>query len=158
MSSVAQFSPNLLKCWLLKKSVRTCSRSDDSGQASGLKVIRSVFTKGFECILLECLHAARELSIGTAIKSSIIEFLERDPIESTMNMLITSNAIHARRRAGEMEGVVELLNEIGIDNVMTVATMKKLMWSADLGLRDLFNGEMPEHMEEVIKHMPKGTT
>jgi hypothetical protein len=98
------------------------------------------------------------LSIGTAIKSSIIEFLERDPIESTMNMLITSNAIHARRRAGEMEGVVELLNEIGVDNVMTVATMKKLMWSADLGLRDLFNGEMPEHMEEVIKHMPKGTT
>lgn len=75
----------------------------------------------------------------------------RQPPEQLFNMLLTTHAIHARRRAGEMEGVLALLAEAGIDGRMTEATMQKLAWSADLGLVDEFDGEIPIRMEAVLQ-------
>ena len=121
------------------------------GQASALKVIRSIFTKGVESVLLECLVAAHAFNIREPVFTSVIAFLESHPVAPLLNMLMTTHAVHAQRRAGEMAGVLELLTEAGIDSIMTDATRRKLQWSADLHVRGAFPGEAPSHLSEVIE-------
>lgn len=120
------------------------------GQASAFKVIRSIYTKGAEAVLLECLVAAERFGLREPMLESLYAFL-REPTERLFNMVLTTHAIHARRRSGEMEGVLALLAESGLDARMTEATVRKLAWSADLGLVDHFDGEIPARMEEVLE-------
>ncbi len=119
------------------------------GQASALKVIRSVFTKGFEAVLLECLVASETFGIREAIMRSLVEFLAAQPPEQLFELLITSHAVHAHRRAGEMEGVFRLLRAEGIDAVMTEATWRKLQWSAALRVVERAT-EKPRQLRDVI--------
>jgi len=120
------------------------------GQASAYKVIRSIYTKGVEAVLLECLVAAEQFDLRPQVLETLYAFLRQKP-EEMFNMVLTTHAIHARRRSGEMEGVLALLQESGIDSRMTEATMKKLAWSADLKLVDVFDGEVPARMEMVLQ-------
>ena len=123
----------------------------EPGQASALKVIRSIFTKGLESVLLECLVAAQAFGIRKPILTSVIAFLESHPAAPLLNMLMTTHAVHAHRRAGEMAGVLDLLTEAGIDSIMTDATRRKLQWSADLGVREFFHDEVPSRLGDVIE-------
>jgi 3-hydroxyisobutyrate dehydrogenase-like beta-hydroxyacid dehydrogenase len=120
------------------------------GQASAFKAIRSIFTKGLESVLLECLITAELFNLHTPLLNSLTDLLSQPP-ETLFNILITTHAIHARRRAEEMEGVIALLVEKNVNYLMTQATMKKLIWSADLGLKDAFDGKVPPKMEDVLK-------
>jgi len=127
----------------------------EPGQASALKVIRSIFTKGLESVLLECLVAAQAFGIREPILTSVIAFLESHPPARLLNMLMTTHAVHAHRRAGEMAGVLDLLTEAGIDPIMTEATRRKLQWSADLRVREFFQNETPEQLGDVIEVIAK---
>jgi 3-hydroxyisobutyrate dehydrogenase-like beta-hydroxyacid dehydrogenase len=122
----------------------------EPGQAAALKVIRSVFTKGLEAVLLECLVAAEVFGIRDSILRSLVEFLGTHSATDLFNMLITTHAVHARRRAGEMEGVLGLLEMHNIDAIMTAATHRKLQWSADLRVGERLR-ETPMQLADVIK-------
>jgi len=50
-----------------------------------------------------------------------------------------------------MESSVELLKNLGVDPVMTDATVRRLKWSASLGLKEFFQGRTPEGYREVIQ-------
>ncbi len=125
------------------------------GQASALKVIRSIFTKGLESVLVECLVVAQAFGIREPILTSVIAFLESHPPARLLDMLMTTHAIHAQRRAGEMAGVLDLLTEAGIDSIMTDATRRKLQWSADLRVREFFQNEAPGQLSDVIEAIAK---
>lgn len=122
----------------------------EAGQASALKVIRSVFTKGFEAVLLECLVAAEAFGIRDAIRRSLAEFLAGQSPDALFELLMTTHAVHAGRRAGEMDGVLALLRGTGIDAAMTDATARKLRWSAALDIMGKSGGE-PANLAEVIR-------
>ena len=120
------------------------------GRASALKMIRSVFAKGIEAVLLEALDAAYECNVLELVLDSICEMMDKEDFRSLANMLVTTNAIHAQRRAYEMDGVIETLSEAGVDSRMSRATREKLQWSSDLGLREEFRGEVPGELAEVL--------
>jgi hypothetical protein len=53
-------------------------------------------------------------------------------------MCIRTDVLHAERRAVEMDGVAEGIRELGLDPVMTVATVSRLRNSAALQCREEF--------------------
>jgi 3-hydroxyisobutyrate dehydrogenase-like beta-hydroxyacid dehydrogenase len=124
---------------------------DEPGQASAIKMFRSIFMKGIEALFLEMLVAAARYNVDKEVLESIAETLEKTPFVVSANRYVTGDAIHAARRVHEMEGVIETLVEMGLDPVMSLATKKKLEWSASLGLKEYFGGQTPASYKDVMK-------
>jgi hypothetical protein len=76
-------------------------------------------------------------------------------LEALINRFVGSDAVHAGRRVKEMESSVRLLKNLGVDPMMTEATVQRLKWSASLGLSEYFKGVSPEGYKEVIKAWEK---
>ncbi len=114
------------------------------GDASGIKILRSVVMKGLEALLVECVLGARRHGIDKAVLDSLAKFMNGRPFQQTANFLLTTDAIHAARRAEEARMSVEALEEVGIDALMTRATAEKLQWVANLNPKSLLGGVVPQ--------------
>lgn len=88
--------------------------------------------------------------------SSLSETLDSKSFEETMNRLVTGSALHAKRRAIELLGSIEMLDSAHIDASMSRAAQQKLEKLADFQFVERFNGEKPASWEEVIDVMQQG--
>jgi hypothetical protein len=59
--------------------------------------------------------------------------------------------VHGERRAREMEEVAATLREIDIEPIMAEAIVRRMDWSAGLGLKQIFHGEAPKSYREVVE-------
>lgn len=66
--------------------------------------------------------------------------------------------VHGERRAREMEEVAATLREIEIEPIMAEAIVRRMDWSAELGLKQIFHGEAPKNYCEVVDAAAKKTT
>lgn len=97
----------------------------EAGAAATRKLLRSVVLKGFAALLIESLEAARAAGLEGETWANLVgqftaadgEFLER---------MVTGTGTHARRRLHEMEATVELLTDLGVEPLMTSATVAQL--------------------------------
>lgn len=129
---------------------------DKVGQASALKVLRSIFMKGFEAVLVESMQASNRYGVAEQVFDSIIDFFGTKPLPDIMQMLIATDAIHARRRAEEMTAITQMLSKHGIENTMSQACVKKLMWVDSLGMERRFNGAVPSDIKPVLDILSAG--
>jgi 3-hydroxyisobutyrate dehydrogenase-like beta-hydroxyacid dehydrogenase len=93
---------------------------EENGQASGIKLLRSAYTKGVSALLFESVYHGYKMGIDVEVLKYISETECKDFIESAVSRLISA-AFHAQRRSEEMDQVVEMLNEKQ-DPVMAKAT------------------------------------
>jgi len=121
------------------------------GSAAAVKMLCSIYTKGLEALLIETLVAAYKYDTLDLVLDLITEVTEGRPFKETVNRLITTDVIHARRRASEMNEVIATLNEVNIEPVMSKATRTKLEQSVKLHLREYFKDKIPEKYIEVLK-------
>jgi 3-hydroxyisobutyrate dehydrogenase-like beta-hydroxyacid dehydrogenase len=112
------------------------------GDASAIKILRSVVMKGLEALLLECLLGARRHGIDAAVLASVEKTLAK-PFSQVVQGVLTTNAIHAARRAEEAAMSAEALAEVGLDGFVTRAVAERLRWVAELGMKEHFGGEVP---------------
>lgn len=122
------------------------------GQASGLKILRSIFTKGLEALLLETFTSAYNYGVLDDVYGSIQEMLQREPIAPMFERMVTTDVVHAYRRAKEVGAVADMLDEAGFDSTMSRAACEKLMWSANSGAKEHFNGKEPEDYREAVRY------
>lgn len=119
------------------------------GRASGIKILRSVLIKGIEALTDEMLLAARHYGIDEIVLASASKTLAR-PWMDTVESLIPSGIIHAKRRAEELEMSAEAVADAGIEPVMARAVAARLRWKAELGLKDDCKGiEPPDHKAAI---------
>ncbi len=85
----------------------------DVGAASGIKILRSVVMKGLEALLVECVLGARRYGIDQPVRDSLAKFINGRPFQQTANFLLTTDVIHAARRAEEARMSLEALEEAG---------------------------------------------
>lgn len=121
----------------------------EPGEASAIKLILSVATKGWGALLVEMLLAARHFQVEEPVLKALHQFFALG-LETVINRCVGSDALHAARRVEEMESCVRFLQSLGIEPMMTQATVKRLQWSASLGLQDYFKGVSPKGYKEVI--------
>jgi 3-hydroxyisobutyrate dehydrogenase-like beta-hydroxyacid dehydrogenase len=119
------------------------------GRASTFKLLRSVFSKGIEALLLESLLAARRAGVADDVWREIVETLDERPFaEVGGNWIRTHGRAHARRYH-EMVQVKALLDELGIEPLMTRATTAFFERSTRLTLSQAFQ-DAPRNPDEVV--------
>ena len=119
------------------------------GDASAIKILRSVVMKGLEALLLECLLGARRYGIDAAVLASLDKTLAR-PFPQIVQGLLTTDVIHAERRSEEAGMAAEALAEVGLDGVVARAVAERLRWVAGLGVKQHFGGEVPEDWRTAL--------
>lgn len=97
----------------------------EPGRAAARKLLRSVVMKGLAALVIESMDAARAAGLADETWQNLVgQFADAD--ETLMRRLVDGTAPHSRRRLHEMEASVELLAELGVDPVMTRATVESL--------------------------------
>ena len=122
----------------------------DIGQASSIKMIRSVMVKGLEALFVESLTAAHRAGVEDKVIESLGESFPGLDWRGKAGYHLGRVALHAARRADEMEEVAETLRDIGVPPTMADAAAKQLRMCADMGLREDFLDDLPDEIAPYV--------
>ncbi len=98
------------------------------GQASVIKMIRSIMVKGLEALNAECLLAARKAGVESILFDSLSSIFPEYEEKSTY--MLERMIQHGERRAEEMKEVSLTLNELRLPHELTDASVK---WHQQIG-------------------------
>jgi len=124
--------------------------SSDVGQASAIKMFRSIMIKGLEALVLESMVAAAEYGVQERVLASLTETFPSLDWEKLSGYMIERVVSHGKRRASEMREVAETLNGIGLEPIMASATAARQQWLADLGVKERLAGRKTEDRAELV--------
>ena len=119
------------------------------GRASTFKLLRSVFSKGMEALLLEALLAARRAGVTEDVWREIVETLNEKPFDQVGSNWVRTHATAHKRRFHEVVQVQELLEQLGIDPIVTRGTAAFFERSTRLELAKEF-ATPPDSTEGVV--------
>jgi 3-hydroxyisobutyrate dehydrogenase-like beta-hydroxyacid dehydrogenase len=108
--------------------------SEEVGQASAIKMFRSIVVKGLEALLVESMTAAAEYGVEDRVLASLKETWPGIDWQKLSGYMIERVVSHGKRRAAEMREVSETLRSIGMEPTMAAATAVRQQWVADLGV------------------------
>jgi 3-hydroxyisobutyrate dehydrogenase-like beta-hydroxyacid dehydrogenase len=109
--------------------------SGEVGQASAIKMFRSIVVKGLEAILVESMTAAAEYGVEDRVLASLKETWPGIDWQKLAGYMIERVVTHGKRRAAEMREVSETLRSIGMEPIMAAAAAERQQWIADLGVK-----------------------
>jgi len=124
------------------------------GRASSFKMLRSVFSKGVEALLVECLLAGRRAGVEADLWREIVSTIDAASFEEVGGNWVRTHATAHARRWHEMEQVAELLLALGVDAPMTRGTVALFERSTRAGLKDAFSSP-PATPADVIAVMDR---
>ncbi len=127
--------------------------SETAGDGTSIKLIRTIFTKGLSSLLLEIVEISSKTGVTDRVIESISNTVDEVSFEYTINRLLTSGAIHAERRAHELIGSIEMMNEYDVEPIMSTAAKGKLDWFASKNLNEVFKGETPKSFKDFIEYL-----
>ncbi len=104
------------------------------GDASAIKMLRSVLMKGLEALCVECLVAAEKQGVTETLFQAFKDLDER-PFVRTLEIMTVTHIVHAERRMKEVERVSSVLEKDGVRGLMTEATYKLFKNTVDSGIR-----------------------
>ena len=119
------------------------------GKASSFKMLRSVFSKGIEALLIECLLAGRRAGIEQALWEEIVATMDAASFDDVGGNWVRTHATAHARRSHEMRQVADVLRELRVDAPMTAATLALFERSTRIALKDAFPAP-PASAAEVI--------
>ena len=118
--------------------------SDQVGDASTIKMVRSVMIKGIEALVSESIVAAVQEGIDERVLDSLDVTYPGMDWKKRAGYMLERMVRHGTRRAEEMREVAKTMDDLGIGGVMSAATAERQQRVADLNLLDAFDGEPPE--------------
>jgi 3-hydroxyisobutyrate dehydrogenase-like beta-hydroxyacid dehydrogenase len=121
-----------------------------AGSASAIKMMRSIFMKGYVMLILEMLLAARKYQVAEEVVRSVGVTIASGDFLEKINGLVGRGVIHSERREHEMDEVIATLSAIDVNGIMSQATKAKLNWCTKLGLKEHFKGVPPEDFNQIF--------
>jgi 3-hydroxyisobutyrate dehydrogenase-like beta-hydroxyacid dehydrogenase len=97
----------------------------DVGQASAIKMIRSVMVKGIEALTAEMMLGAEAAGVTAEVLASLDASETPRPWAERAAYNIERMVSHGARRAAEMEESARTLAALGIEPIMTAATVRR---------------------------------
>lgn len=95
------------------------------GQASAIKMVRSVLVKGIEALTAEAMLAADAAGIADEVLASLDAGDKTPGWTSRADYNLDRMIVHGLRRAEEMEEVVKTLEDLGVEPLMTRGTVRR---------------------------------
>jgi 3-hydroxyisobutyrate dehydrogenase-like beta-hydroxyacid dehydrogenase len=123
--------------------------SEEIGKASMFKMLRSVFSKGMEALLIEYLVAGERAGIRDDLWREVTALFANQPFDKLAANWVRTHAGAHVRRYHEVRQVSSVLRELGIEPTITAATEAFFERSGRLGL------EPASNMEEVVRFFNK---
>ena len=105
----------------------------ETGAAAAIKMVRSVMIKGIEALTLECFLAASRAGVIDEVVASMKNNYPGLDWAKIVPYNLERMANHGERRAAEMEEVADTLRELGVEPVMTSATVKRQREMGQIG-------------------------
>ena len=130
---------------------------DTIGQASSIKMFRSVIIKGMEALMLESLYAASEMGVTDRVLESLAGTYPGMDWPKAVDYLVGRTAQHGARRVAEMREVARTLRDMGHESIMAEATADRIEWcvKALAGHRWDHTPKAAEVFQEVDRRHPR---
>ena len=125
--------------------------ASEVGQASAIKMFRSVVVKGLEALLVESMTASAEYGVEDRVLASLQETWPGIDWQKLAGYMIERVVSHGKRRAAEMREVSETLRSIGMEPTMASATATRQQWIVDLGVKERLEGTKTEDRAELVR-------
>ena len=119
------------------------------GDASVVKLLRSVVMKGLEALLIEAFVAAEKQGLRPQVLEALAD-LGQTPAETTITTLLTTHLRHAGRRSVEVAEVREMLAEARCPSRMITATAATFARSLEAGI---VGHEAPPNLDEALARL-----
>jgi 3-hydroxyisobutyrate dehydrogenase-like beta-hydroxyacid dehydrogenase len=134
--------------------------SERVGVASAIKLIRSIYMKGYDSLIFEMLRAADAFDVYDEMIENVAESMDGVPFATLVDWMLPGIGIHAKRRAHEMDATVDMLAEKNIDSSMSAAIRNQLDLIDRLNLSEEYKEGWPEgkSWREVIHHVNEITS
>jgi len=123
-----------------------------AGDAARVKLIRSVYMKGRDALLVEMLTTARRCGLDARVIDSIARAPgEQVPFEQLVDRVMPALVRHAGRRADELANASAEVERSGLEPTMTAAAESRLRWMASLAqIADLGGRPRPPAAGDVV--------
>jgi 3-hydroxyisobutyrate dehydrogenase-like beta-hydroxyacid dehydrogenase len=102
---------------------------DRIGDASLSKMLRSIFIKGIEALMLESLTVARHAGIEERILDSVQKTLPGIDWRQLATYNLERTVAHGKRRAAEMHESAATVAELGLDPFVTEGIARRIEWA-----------------------------
>jgi 3-hydroxyisobutyrate dehydrogenase-like beta-hydroxyacid dehydrogenase len=120
------------------------------GAAAAIKMVRSVMIKGIEALTLECFLAAARAGVVDEVAASLKNNYPGLDWSKVIPYNLERMASHGERRAAEMEEVAETLRELGVEPLMTSATVKRQREMGQIGTQLSVRGALAAGRAEIL--------
>jgi 3-hydroxyisobutyrate dehydrogenase-like beta-hydroxyacid dehydrogenase len=120
------------------------------GAAAAIKMVRSVMIKGIEALTLECFLAAARAGVVDEVASSIKNNYPGLDWTKIVPYNLERMANHGERRAAEMEEVADTLRELGVEPLMTTATVKRQREMGQIGKQQSVRGMLDKDRAAML--------
>jgi 3-hydroxyisobutyrate dehydrogenase-like beta-hydroxyacid dehydrogenase len=122
--------------------MRLSSAGAQIGAAAAIKMVRSVMIKGIEALTLECFLAAARAGVIEEVAASMKNNYPGLDWGKIVPYNLERMASHGERRAAEMEEVADTLRELGVEPLMTTATVKRQREMGQIGAQQSVRGAL----------------
>lgn len=129
--------------------------SMDVGAAAATKMFRSIIVKGMEALITECVLGASRYDADERVFASLAETFPGIHWKELADYMVGRVVVHGARRAREMEEVAATLREIDVEPIMAEAIVRRMDWSVEAHLKQIFHGEAPKSYRDVVDAVAK---
>lgn len=118
-----------------------------AGHASLVKLLRSIYLKGRDALIVEMMLTARRYGLDDVVAASIRGPGEQLEFTALAERVLRSVALHAERRADELAMAADVAGDVGIDSSLARSGSQTLRDVASLGLRERFGHGQPRELD-----------
>jgi 3-hydroxyisobutyrate dehydrogenase-like beta-hydroxyacid dehydrogenase len=122
----------------------------ETGAAAAIKMVRSVMIKGIEALTLECFLAASRAGVIDEVAASMKNNYPGLDWAKIVPYNLERMANHGERRAAEMEEVADTLRELGVEPLMTLATVKRQREMGQIGTQQSVRGVLDKDRAAML--------
>ncbi len=122
----------------------------ETGAAAAIKMVRSVMIKGIEALTLECFLAAARAGVIEEVAASMKNNYPGLDWAKIVPYNLERMAAHGERRAAEMEESADTLRELGVDPLMTMATVKRQREMGQIGKQPAVRGALKKDGPAIL--------
>ena len=120
------------------------------GAAAAIKMVRSVMIKGIEALTLECFLAAARAGVVDEVAASMKNNYPGLDWAKIVPYNLERMASHGERRAAEMEESADTLRELGVEPLMTAATVRRQREMGEIGRQPGVQGALPQGRAAIL--------
>ncbi len=130
--------------------MRVSVAGKEIGAAAAIKMVRSVMIKGIEALTLECFLAAARAGVVDEVAASMKNNYPGLDWTKIVPYNLERMASHGERRAAEMEEVADTLRELGVEPLMTTATVRRQREMGEIGAQQSVRGALKQDRAAIL--------